>query len=545
MRLSARALFKLAIFNLAAMLGPNERAAAFADCGEPPAEWREYLKYDQDRNVVGRQPLTAKEKKTQAVYEFEVDTREADYRSMRKNPKDIPPVASLFVAQSWTKLSKKKLFRTIGSTPRRVLCGQKVTSNNTVFVWDPNGARQPFFAKPNSHEASGGPSHLFEAALNKSDHRKIGFLAETDSVRVDRWASTWSGADFIAFESLRRETTAAPGGPRVGTKLLPLHGFLGSALVDEAAKKSGMSRDEWLKKIYVADLAEYFDTLHFDIAFMHTDHTQNLLIEYNETTGKIERFVLRDLWDLYPDYFKLMTEKKVDVSKMTWGRRVNGWAADKNVKYLSPYEISTPGTHFGLYSLQSITAAEPNAVKQIELAEEFVKLYVARVEKRLGKPLALSEKAVDALNWLSKHDPRYPKLDSTLVYYKVGHLNAAIAEIVGSVHDNVARANAAKIPVDPDPFFQLLARTVLFEERAAKSVAFATADAGRLSNNALPQDWKFAFDGKRVYAIDATGQVVAATFNVPEPRRTELLEAGKTLDPRITCPIKYAKLKKK
>lgn len=503
-------IFLYTLYTIACLIS----AQTWADtkCAEPPEEWRNYLQLEQDYNVPDRAPLPEDVKKTQEVYEFKIYKGDGIQEFSRSNPRAPQESANLYIAQSWTE-SMPYLFNKTIIPPKRVLCGQRVQGHSTVFVWDPEGLTKPFFVKTKEIVGITRVARLFEKALKKSKAPNIGFLPETSFTEIKRIKSTQNFFTYkessFKINSLRRETEPSPRSRNKEVELMPLHGFLGSHLIDEAARTKGISREEWVKQFYLPMLANYFASLHFEIKFMHASHTQNLLFEFDATKGEIARFIIRDLHDLYPDYFKLIVDKSIFIPQSFYHRRMNGYGYDYGVKNLTAEQLSMPGVHFGSYSMQSVIAPARNNAEKIIFSEEFLRLYAEQVEKRYGKKIVYSESAQSAWEWLKEKEFYSRNLKSKYAT-KQGFLNATFTEIVGSIHQFVADETAPRLsgPFDPAP--QMALRYVFNRLRNARFYANAAVFAKYHRKN-VPSTWRFKLEDDRIFAADETGRIVSVT----------------------------------
>ena len=154
----------------------------------------------------------------------------------------------------------------------------KVLSHKTYLVWDPAG--KSVFVKPG-------------ATLTSYRHKKV-LHALLGPEMKSRYAQFVPEFEFPDFKLIIRSTDFITHSQN---RVYPLHGIFPDT-AKFFADKAGMTLPEWLQNEYVERLGRMTAELNYGYGIFGGWHTQNLLVEVDESSGRIVQFWIRDLQDL-------------------------------------------------------------------------------------------------------------------------------------------------------------------------------------------------------------------------------------------------------
>ncbi|OFZ11197.1 MAG: hypothetical protein A2Z20_10905 [Bdellovibrionales bacterium RBG_16_40_8] len=152
-------------------------------------------------------------------------------------------------------------------------------------------------------------------------------------------------------------------------------------------------------------LAKYLAYAHHVLGVSFEAHTQNIVLEVDQQTGKIKNLYFRDFADVLLNPIPLLSENRFP-ENIDW----------QKVKLISihPNYFSDPSTqmakdiwyHVSLYAGQAITSHLTGFQRQQRHLLTFLKAYIAETEKILGQPVPLSTDSLRVIDGLESRSGR-------------------------------------------------------------------------------------------------------------------------------------------
>jgi len=318
---------------------------------------------------------------------------------------------------------------------------QRMQSKGTYFVYSADKTEVPFYTKM-YRKINGVDYNDFSSGkvgvemndqilriLRSDPNAPFDILPETLAAQVD-------GSYSQVIRQVYPTRSPLDG---VKTKIYPLHGFLGRF-------REAMTED-WIQNEYLPKLAELNARSWYEYGIVFESHSQNLLIELDPVSGKISRFIVKDLSDASMDG-RLRTKRKIQTD----------YAHYKNIRFLDGWEerefdtngnivTRISGNFSGLgifYQSQPIIDNTPNANLKRKYLGIYLKEYITSIERSSGKKIHLSESATQYLNALSDLSVEIPiskKFSDRKPIYQ------ALGEIIADIRSEVLTTESHGIEI--------------------------------------------------------------------------------------------------
>ncbi len=410
------------------MLGTSARAETY------PPGWEHYILLDQLSNVPTRKNaiLTAEQSAIVPVYHIDVPYSQTmltrskflEDSTLKRVLIEKPDGVHYRIFFTETPGVPHEQIKKLGYPVESTHWGTKMQSHSTFLVWEKENTKpEPFFLKMSS-------PHWVEKGVRNGE------MAET----ILRETGTPFGTLFPERLSLRltgmefgyaiRE--AKPTGMSPTAELAPVHGILGSKSdMAELAKARGLKNaGEWIKQEYLPKLAQFLSQMQFRNGLFLPAHSQNLVLQLNRRTGKIEGFVGRDLVDTILDPFV-----------PAWrGKGIRSAVSVLHESYVDGTDSKYPGPHLAGFAAQSVVDASLDPAERRTYSADFLESYIRAAEKETGMKFKLSESAAAALASLKAgHNP------GPHAYSKdIPEPEATFALIGAEVYSRVAESRARR-----------------------------------------------------------------------------------------------------
>lgn len=213
-----------------------------------------------------------------------------------------------------------------------------------------------------------------------------------------------SDGDINLQSILVRELDPVSGSLETNEVVLPVHALLDprSGLVDQMAFQLGYSREHWIRWEYLAELARFMAFLHFQMGYAHESHTQNLNVIVNIQTGRISRFVLRDMQDCsVMSLVRLLQGRQAHLAH--WN--INGESGDRFMSGHVYYYNGATSQYASLvadFLAQSMAFFGWNNENAGAYTEIFLSEYLKGVEREIGRSLQLHPSTQRAIQELGE-----------------------------------------------------------------------------------------------------------------------------------------------
>ncbi len=278
--------FKKVIYYLLIVLWCSISFSKMPDLPGLSQKWIDFVNLDWNYNVPGRSVMPDSERKVRSVYKFALNGMQ--FKSILKY--ENSPVSEMY------QIIDKKETYLIGDGLSRVLSGLRISrerltslkavklqSWSTFLVWNPKDPNfTPFFLKMNGWDSSIAMelSTYFESSFRNNNEDLLDYFTEP------------LGVESVNFPGLNQSYRFLRDDQKDKT-FLPLHGYIGLLLKN--------NKQEFIITKLMPMIGRAMARLHFKYGSYHCSHTQNLLVQVNPNTGTIEKIVIRDLRDIYPD----------------------------------------------------------------------------------------------------------------------------------------------------------------------------------------------------------------------------------------------------
>lgn len=280
-----------------------------------------YVAFDQDYNLPGTAQFGKK------------------FRQLTEAEKEIQVTG--IPEELWTAITYHFGFRR-KEEAKRFVRGTKVLSNNTWFVFDTRTGRSSFFKKSGSSSIADGVQRVLSVLEEPLSRLPVLFVPEHCE-----YGSVCRPPDFITESKYAVYST---------------HSIFSSGLIQKFAQAKGVSVPEWLRVEYVRKLAKLVADLNYGLGIYGIWHTQNLLIEVNEKTGNIIRFLIRDRRDMAFD--PEIWFYRFETSKLHEMRNVN-FLYDKNLFITRP-DIGTITSSYLIWEGLHLAILDPQLVSSLQ-----------------------------------------------------------------------------------------------------------------------------------------------------------------------------------
>ena len=192
----------------------------------------------------------------------------------------------------------------------------------------------------------------------------------------------------IGFRSTRKIKKPVNGGT-----VYPGHGLLGcDSCIEDFAAKMGISARKWKQTEFIPMLARLTAYSHFVLGAYYATHTQNLLIEVDEKTGRILKLYIRDLGDVVIDPLVRLAWREIAL-----GGRIRVHTLPLSAHHLfadrQRQEAREAGPNTATYTIQSIGAHLKGFQARGRDSILFLEHYTNGFREIFGRAPELSERA--------------------------------------------------------------------------------------------------------------------------------------------------------
>lgn len=220
--------------------------------------------------------------------------------------------------------------------------GERLMSRGTFLVKS-NDGKSVFYLKPqvevNGEKHNTGKDLKKALAISRmleklfKTHKPLTFTFLRENA-----GGTVNFAD-VTYSYLKREKEPYDSKMKTDDLVIPLQALLGTHrpnnkdgstderiyLAEELAAKHGLTFDEWMKKEFTPQFANFIAEANFEFGLHPQAHTQNVMVRINRQTGKLF-FIIRDLKDLMIDplvFFKKNRLPLLDELRSTGFNQLN------------------------------------------------------------------------------------------------------------------------------------------------------------------------------------------------------------------------------
>lgn len=478
------------------------------------SNWVEFLKYEREKNVylLNAKNIEKDELSTFVLLKFKVprDQNKNDVftsKQLNRNEKLV-----LFDSETETETisyfvkatSKKEVAYLIEKfgIPTKELLAVKLSGRSSILIWDPLGSFTPIVLKMDSYsnrrmkQGVIGTDILDE--LNSSEFR---ILKEKSvvTVRVGNFYNQYLLRDVS-------EITASFSSAR---KIYPLHGFIGSDLIEQMASLMKINKEEWIKREYLPALAKKIANQNFKLGVYLGNHTQNTLIELDPLTGKITDFVFKDIQDMMVDNYVFDQSANLNLTKSI-DMVLNKYFQDNS--YLARKRGKEIGIHFALYDFQSIISLTQDPVLSRKYVGIYLKNYIEEVDKLTNRKLNLSDESKSLLENLE-----YGLEANTIESSKLSHLQSVAARILNNVYEQYIRSE----------FYGLNMENFKYDQGKLYSLFYLFHLQGKIIQTSPEASItaKYGVYGNRLILLDPKKQkVIAVSIRLSDKQISEIKE---------------------
>lgn len=373
----------------------------------PPKKWQEFLRLDREYNVPGRRGaiVSAENRRVLTVYDFKIAVADFARNELQHWVKDRAAFESHFIDSVTRRFSQieiggkayyrvyvlegeKDLIAALSQKygpPGHELRATKLNARTSYLLWDPKRNDESIIIKLQRPGSSNRPilvrtavinSDIAESSLQEPHSELIKFMPERFGISLIQ--------SNLEFGYVLRSVEGVQTSATHRTEVLPLHGFLGSERIVNAAANLGLTRAEWIRQEYLPKLARFNAELNFHQAIYTSAHTQNLMIEIDPKKGSIESFFFKDLADdLYDPELREARHLPVHTDKIPsdviWNHVVANHSDD--------YRVGGNATGF---VSQSVLEHERDETLHFGLMGDYLEAYKSEAERISGRPITLS-----------------------------------------------------------------------------------------------------------------------------------------------------------
>jgi hypothetical protein len=316
---------------------------------------------------------------------------------------------------------------------------------------------------------------------------------------------------------------------------MPLHGVLGVRtlsdsngikewekklkspldLVEDYAKKAGLSSTDWIEQEYIPKFANFLADMHFRYGILPEAHTQNITVRINVQDGRIEGFDFRDMRDVLFDALPTVLRGAHQIGP------IPKEASRINWHFLQPI-ARTAGPNTFWYASQGVDSfiSSNNSMARGSAILSFLKAYVARAQEIAGIPIQISDKNKKLLDYLSRKG-----VDSRDIIPREKY---AIQGVVQETYDQISKHR----------FDSLLERSVALNQASLHKV-FKSHLADESISWILPRSrarfkvarsipgigLNYRYDGYGILLRDRTGAPLAYAYDLSPEERAIIEEA--------------------
>jgi hypothetical protein len=403
-----------------------------------PAEYAERIHLDQAYNIASRSPfgkvwIKEAERGVKPVYHFDIPVQQAEIfasayldsatQSQMIIEKDGQRFVRVFVLGSNQGLLRK-LWRKYGQ-PQQEYWAAKMLGKSTYFMfnpkrpndypyqlkteipWDDKGTRK------NTREAAAlavmTNDYIEESVRNSKpkEGRLWEFMPERFAVHLP--VSTSGHTE--TYTNILRSMGPMTGEPLpAGSKIAPIHGLLDNTeLLKEISAAANMTPDDWIEKEYLPKVSKYFAQVHIELGIYPEGHTQNLSLQYDVSTGRIQKIITKDFSDVMLDMLgRIVSGQRVPASPDPNGQDISPmrlnefWSTDDSAK------LKYAGENVSSFSDETIGGYLFNNEKRAnKLKGIYLDTYKNEAERLLGRKLNLSQAALRDIQGIKETLPAY------------------------------------------------------------------------------------------------------------------------------------------
>lgn len=178
-------------------------------------------------------------------------------------------------------------------------------------------------------------------------------------------------------------------------ELIPVHALfdLRSGILERLSAAAHLTPEQWIRQIYLPEIARFAAFLHYQLGFFHASHTQNINAVVNVGSGKISRFIIRDLQDTY--FFNLVRihQKRDPYHGLVTSNDKGGHQFFNHERYFDETHAFTPGAFTSEYLIQAFALMFGDGPLSAVYTQIFLYEYHRQAEKELGIPILLSNES--------------------------------------------------------------------------------------------------------------------------------------------------------
>ncbi len=488
-----------------------------------PDYWVRFLHQERDFNVdlANAAPLSPEDKKVKKLYRFEVPLPPDGATLLVGKKKVRVPVLESTFSKSMSEEKARQFIDTERGIvsyfvlednagelqeltqrygpPKETLLTTRMSGRSTRLVWNPDGKGSPALLKMDYYG-----NDLLTSGVQNTD--RIRAISDSIPIMREEAAVTIHTHGYVN-SYLVRDASVIQESFAKGLEIGPLHGFISSGKLDEAARKAGLTRKEWITQEYLPQLARSLAENHFRHGIYFAAHTQNTLIETHPGTGRITRLVSKDLPDVAFDKEILNRAKKLALLQGPGGGRIinEQWV---DATAMTRKRGAEAGMHFALYDAQSIFGLTADRSDWKRYSAVFLDRYLEQAEKLTQTPIRLSEenrKLLEAMRFGLSLDARENA--------QLNDLQSALVRILNDVHQQIAGSRMPPLTQEMFGYNQaVLGRIFSHESRSGNTI--------KLIPHA-PLITHYAYDGTRIYQVDPTTWKPIAYAEVSEKTHPE------------------------
>ncbi len=284
-------------------------------------------------------------------------------------------------------------------------------------------------------------------------------------------------------------------------KLYPLHGFIGSDLISQVARRMNLSDQDWIEKEYLPKLSKKIAYQNFGLGISLHNHTQNTLIEIDPKTGEISDFVFKDIQDQMVDRYVFDKNANLNATRESSNILNHFFFDNSPLARTRGMEI---GIHFALYDAQSIMALTQDPVLIKKFLGIFVRNYFMEVQNLTGRSLSLSVENANLLEDLENGFEVYPN-ESTYL----SHAQSAVVQIMNDIYEQYMRSEFPDLSNESFKYNQVKLYEI-FSDLTADHKTMRTSWRQPLSP-------KYGISGRRIIMYDSKSEnVIAASTSLSD-----------------------------
>lgn len=247
----------------------------------------------------------------------------------------------------------------------------RISGHISLFVWDPYNPKFHFIWKPGDRDSiSTHFTDILQETANKMPETQVDFAIERN----------------LSDGTLRLLRTH---NARPSDRIYPLHGFLGSPLLEQTAAQAGLSTFEWLNQKLMPLYAEFLFDTSLRYGMQAQSHTQNLWIVFR----KDGTFHLAHK-DYANNSMMFFLREREPLLERKNGERSKSELLVPSSNELGAHEFprgTEPAISFASYSVQAITQVRRMTISEAgTLLHTFLNRFIERIDEHFGVKIEFS-----------------------------------------------------------------------------------------------------------------------------------------------------------